>query len=524
VISRHSAAKYKGQLVDIRRVGEELGVRYAVEGSARKVGDLLRVNVQLLSTDANAHLWAGRFDQDLSDPAKGQEEIVSRLRAALGLQLVNAERARALQQRPDQPDAFDHLLRGWYAWANPPGPEELKQAADAFARALKLDPSMVPAMCGLASVLIDQFMIPGGSDWGNENALEMTSGLIAAAAAREPENERLLFCQGYLLRAQARVMEAIALLQRVIEIVPNDFAAYRQLGFCWIASGMQEAALPLLEKAIRLDPLSVSNRFVCWGMGFSLVLLKHDQEALPWLRQALAGGAMSRPIWRSRCYLYMATAHALIGDADEARRALAEANRLWPFATVRAMTPAITGPRGRPGPGLNTQFCRMREGARLAGLRDHADEDADHGLAPLSTLHQELIGPTPMVVPGVKTIRTAELAELLNQHHPILLDAAFESWGWSIPGAIGLQGTGHGAAFSDTLQKGFKAKVQELTGGDFSVPIVAFCVNAERFTSYNLALRLVGLGYRNVYWYRGGREAWTLNNLPEAELTVQEWW
>ncbi len=127
VIARHSAMKYKGQPVDIRRVGEELGVRYAVEGSVRMVGDLLRVNVQLLSTETNTRLWAGRFDQDLHDPAQGQEEVASRLRSALGPQVVNAERDRGLQERPNQPDAFDHLLRGWYAWANPPGREGLQR-------------------------------------------------------------------------------------------------------------------------------------------------------------------------------------------------------------------------------------------------------------------------------------------------------------------------------------------------------------------------------------------------------------
>ncbi len=137
--------------------------------------------------------------------------------------------------------------------------------------------------------------------------------------------------------------------------------------------------------------------------------------------------------------------------------------------------------------------------------------------------HQELIGPTPMTAPGAKTIRTSEVAELLDRQHPILIDVAFETLGWSIPGAIGLQGTGHGAAFSDTLQDRFRAEIRKITGGDLSAPIVAFCANAERFTGYNLALRLVGLGYRNVYWYRGGREAWALNNLPEGELAIHQW-
>jgi len=523
VIARHSAATYKGQSIDIRRVGEELGVRYAVEGSVRRLGDVLRVNVQLISTETNTHLWAGRFDQNIEDPAAGQEEIVSRLRAALSLQVINAESARGMRERPDQPDAFDLLLRAWATWCNPPGPDALAQAATLFEQALRLDPTLVPAMRGLASVLIDQYMIAGGPDWGNENVLERAAELLSAAAAIDPENDGLLFCQGYLLRAQARPAESIAVLQRVIELAPNDFAAYRQFGFCRITQGRAEEAFPLLERAIRLDPLSLSNRFVYMWTGYALLMLGRDQEALPWLQRALAGGAMSRAHWRSRCYLFMASAHALMGNMDDARRTLAEANRIWPFATLRGMGPAITGPRGLPDPALRMQFRRVQQGLQLAGLRDHADEDADFGVAPDHALHGDLIGQTPMTVPGAKTIRTDQLTELLERQSPTLIDAALESWGWSIPGAIGLQGSGHGVPFSATLEKRFRSAMRELTGGNFSAPIVTFCNNSERFTGYNLTLRLAALGYTEVHWYRGGREAWAVNNHPEAELAVQGW-
>ena len=92
-------------------------------------------------------------------------------------------------------------------------------------------------MCGLADVLINPFMIPDALGWGNENLIERATNLLSSAAAIEPDNERLLFCQGYLLRARARPGEACAVLQRVIDLLPNDFAAYRQFAFCQITEG-----------------------------------------------------------------------------------------------------------------------------------------------------------------------------------------------------------------------------------------------------------------------------------------------
>ena len=207
---------------------------------------------------------------------------------------------------------------------------------------------------------------------------------------------------------------------------------------------------------------------------------------------------------------------------EDAHRALAEANRLWPFATVRSLPPTMT-PRGLPHPAYLTQMRHVQEGLRLAGLRDHAEEDADFGVAPESMLHTDLVARTPTSVPGAMTIRTAELVSLLSRLKPIIIDVALDSWGRSIPDAVGLQGTGHGASFSEKVQNRFSRKMQTLTKGDLSAPIVVFCVNSERFTGYNLALRLVALGYTQVYWYRGGVEAWQVNDLPESDLVLHDW-
>src|SRR5262249_9741609 len=97
------------------------------------------------------------------------------------------------------------------------------------------------------------------------------------------------------------------------------------------------------------------------------------------------------------------------------------------------------------------------------------------------------------------------------------------TWGVSIPGAIGLNNAGHGGSTSDTIQERLRKKMQALTNGDHDKPIVAMGWNSERFDGRNLALRLGALGYTHGYWYRGGREAWEVAGLPEAQVNIWDW-
>jgi rhodanese-related sulfurtransferase len=191
---------------------------------------------------------------------------------------------------------------------------------------------------------------------------------------------------------------------------------------------------------------------------------------------------------------------------------------LKPYETVRTYRPCAP---------LNTiateQVRRDQDALRLAGERDHADEDADFRVPADAELHNQFAGPTPTIAPGAKTIRTAELVPFLAQVQPVLIDTVAYSSGRSVPGAVGLQNAGPGGSFADAAQDRLSRKMQELTKGDLSKPIVAVGWNSERFDGRNLALRLVTLGYAQVYWYRGGREAWEAANLPETDLLLQEW-
>ena len=201
-----------------------------------------------------------------------------------------------------------------------------------------------------------------------------------------------------------------------------------------------------------------------------------------------------------------------------ARRALSEAHRLWPLDTVR--TRYLEGPASPPHKAL---YTRYQDALRLVGSRDHAEPDADYGVPSDDRLHGDLVGLTPTTAPRVTTIRTTELETLLAERNALVVDTMLYSWGHSIPGAVGLAGSGRGGELSGPMTERLGRILQEMTEGDLSAPIVAMGWNSERFDGRNLALRMASLGYKQVYWFRGGREAWEVAGLPEADLAPQDW-
>jgi adenylate cyclase len=179
IISRETAYAYQGKAIDVRKVGEQLGVRYVLEGSVRKIGDVLRVNAQLVATDTEAHLWADRFDQKQSDLSAGQEEIVYHIAQTLNVAIVDIESARSKRERPTNPDAFDLILRARSLRSHPMGPQEHAEYRRLLEQALRLDPHSIYAMTQLAFEL-ERGQNPGSN---NEGEHDRAAKLIADAAA-----------------------------------------------------------------------------------------------------------------------------------------------------------------------------------------------------------------------------------------------------------------------------------------------------------------------------------------------------
>ncbi|MBV9248089.1 MAG: winged helix-turn-helix domain-containing protein [Acetobacteraceae bacterium] len=519
VAARGSAYSYKGKSIDIRHIGRELGVRYVLEGSVRRTGDALQINAQLTSGETGMHLWSDRFDEPIADLAAGQEHVVERMRDQLEISLFGLESARSLRERPDNPDAFDLMLRARALRNLPPASERENQVLALLERALSLDPSSVYANTTVAYYLIAR---QPDANWGNFDDMERAEQLLNKARAIAPDSESVLNTTVWWLRSVERCPESMEAAQRAIQMAPHRIRAMtgirNELAMCKTRNGFAEEAIELQKEVLQLNPRSPSKIFRYRHIGWNLVLLGKDEDAIKYLEQSLA---MNAELERDTNWAYrlLAAAYARTGRTDEATRALAQADRFWPYDTVRGH-----GLNGSTSPVYAEQIRAYQAALRLAGERDHADEGADFGVPADNVLHSEFAGRTPTTAaPGVKTIRTPELVRLLADTKPLVLDAMTFSWGKSIPGAIGLKWSGLGGSLASTGQIRLREKMRELTGGNVSRPIVAVGWNSEHWDGRNLALRLVAMGYTNVYWYRGGREAWEVAELPETALSIAAW-
>jgi adenylate cyclase len=511
VIARGSAYSYRGKATDIRRIGAELGVRYAVMGSVRRLGTMLRVNAQLISTESGAQLWSDRFDQPISDLAGGQDQIIIRLRAALAIGLTDIEARRSARERPSNPDAFDLIMRARAERFRPESPDTLAEAARLFELALQHDPNSIEALTGASDALAESSLVHDTID-----SLERAAQYLERARRLEPNAEQVLRARVFLMRVQERWSELPEVAERLIESYPNAETGYNHLALVRIYQGRLEEAIPLLEASMRLSPRNPVIYFRQWRMAYVMVLLGRDEEAIAWAKRAANPGPTAR--WRGTMFLVQAAANARMGDLLAARRALSEAHRLWPLDTVR--TRYLEGPAS---PAHKALYARYQDALRLVGYRDHAEPDADYGVPSDDRLHGDLVGLTPTTAPHVTTIRTTELETLLAERNALVVDTMLYSWGHSIPGAVGLAGSGRGGELSGPMTERLGRMLHEMTEGDLSAPIVAMGWNSERFDGRNLALRMAALGYKQVYWFRGGREAWEVAGLPEADLAPQDW-
>jgi adenylate cyclase len=516
VVARESAFVYRGKEVDIRDVGRQLGVRYVLEGSVRKLNDSVRINAQLISAYNGAHVWADRFDQTLRDLQAGQDSTVQRIGTALGIKFDTAKQ----QPKPavSDPGAYDLVLRARAVLQEPRSEIRNTIAAGYFEQALRLDPTSVPALAGVARMLVE-----------TNRSIGRAAYLIAKAELVAPNSPDVLAAKFGLLVRQHHYEAAIATFGLLLDI--DSSAAGIVAGFvkctrCFDDWGRPETVVPLIERTARLNPLSPDREAIYLMLGRMLIMLGRDTEAIEWLERGIHVEREQPPSKVAMrdlsdfviedTKLYLAAAYALTNQLDDAHTLLASAmssNRLLDF-TVRAYLNSIPSYIDAH---RQEQEQRLVDGLRRAGLRDHLDERTDYNIQSTSYLRDNTDGPTPVGVPGGITIRTEEMMRLLTAR-PLILTTTMSNP--TIPGAI-LVDLPNSGSLTDEWQTAIGKLVGEATNGDKQHPIVTFAYCINRWQSRNLALRLIALGYTNVYWYRGGWEAWDAHDLPKAPLAVQ---
>jgi adenylate cyclase len=198
VIARNTAYTYKGKPVDMKEIGRELDVRYALEGSVRRVGEAITVNAQLISTETGAHVWAERFEGDRAKLGQLQVEVVAQLANALDVELVRAETLRAIRERPNNPDAVDLSMRGRLA-SMQFSEVGNKEAMNDYERALNLDPNLVRAKLGLSAMFADRVVFGSSAD-PRADAVRAEK-LANEALSEEPDNAAAHVLKSYVYQA-----------------------------------------------------------------------------------------------------------------------------------------------------------------------------------------------------------------------------------------------------------------------------------------------------------------------------------
>jgi len=317
VISRYTAFTYRDKPVDIRQIGRELGVRYALEGEVQRSGSRVRVTAQLIDAETDTHLWAERFDGAAGDLFAWQDEITNRIAVALDLELVDAAAARP----SERPDARDYILRGRAARLKPPSRENRAEAIDLFERAFALDPQSVVAQSWLAIALTARVL---DSMAGTATAdIARAEELADRAMAASPRSSPARFAKGQVLRAQHRHDEAILEYEIVIALNRNWAHAYSHLGWCKFMTGSIEELILTQERAIRLSPRDPQIGLFYSRIGCAHLLQARMDEAIVWCEKA-RNATPAHPQFRT----FLASAYALKGEIERSAAELAEARRL----------------------------------------------------------------------------------------------------------------------------------------------------------------------------------------------------
>jgi adenylate cyclase len=350
VIARNSSFSYKNIVVDMKRVGRELGVRYVLEGSVRKAGSHIRVTGQLIETQTATHIWADRFDGDITDVFAVQDEITQAVTTAIAPAIADAERQRALRRPPGSHDTWSAYQRGLWHMSKA-APQDNMLAQQCFADAIALDPNFSGSHSGLALAQMQESGL--FATLGVAEARVSIKELALRAVAIDEGDAEAHACLSWALNFNGDYDGALAEARRALAISPNLASAHRALGTTLIFSGQPGSGLVALETSIRLDP---RDPLLAWHL--NRVAIAHyfagDYDAAIDAAKRVIRSHPDFPL----IYRWLAAALGQVGRNEEAKEALDRAIATGSFDMyVRQRVPWH-----RP-----EDYQHMLEGLRKAG-------------------------------------------------------------------------------------------------------------------------------------------------------------
>jgi len=351
VIARNSSFTYRGKAIDVKRAARELDVRYVLEGSVRKGGNRVRITAQLIDAVTGNHIWADRYDGDLTDVFALQDEITKKVVAAIEPKLLEAEGIRSQRRSPEDLDAWEMVVHAnslFWRLTKADGEAAiaiLKKAVDRY-------PDYAPAHSMLAFAMLVSRLL----GWTLvAPQLKEAAALAARAAELDGSDPWAHLALGYAAYMMRHYEEAQNEYQRAIDLNPNFAAAYGYRGFALASEGQSEQAIPNLEQAIRMSPHDPQNAIFNVALAVAHFFRDRYAEAVSFARKAV----QERDGVTSAHRIYIASL-AQAGQIDEARMALRHLREIMPNVSVAWCEQHVPF---APGP-----MAKFLEGLRKAGL------------------------------------------------------------------------------------------------------------------------------------------------------------
>jgi adenylate cyclase len=327
VIARNSSFTFKGKAADIKEVGRRLGVRYVLEGSVRKASGKVRITGQLIDAVTGTHIWADRFERELTDIFALQDEVTVAVVSAIQPKLLQTEIALATRRRPENLTAYDFYLRAVQQnyLATRDGVAEAIRLAH---RALELDPrfGLVAALAGLCHTQNVLWGYAVDPQFDRKEAIRL---LRLALSIDDGDSERLAWASVTSAFMVGDCESEMEMADRAVALNPNSHLAWHTRGHVYRVAGLPEEAVRSFELAIRMSPVDPLLHRVFVGMAYAFIELRRFEDALVAAKKALRYD----PLFSStfRC---LASAFAHLGRDAEAQEAVARLLEVDPACTI----------------------------------------------------------------------------------------------------------------------------------------------------------------------------------------------
>lgn len=360
VISQSTASAYRGQDVDPKAVARELNVRYLLEGTVRREGSEVRVDVQLVDGVTGQQLWSERYQKAASDMYAFQDEVTGRVARTLNLELKQAMSRQAARGEPSSLDANDLAQRAWAElWTKPQSATTNEAALSYVSRALEIDPNHAEAL-GVAAYAYARAATYG---WGISREEALAKGIEAGdkSVSIDPKNADAIYSLGFLYYIAGETLKSKELMRLCIEVNRNHAPAYFFYGLILIRLGQPRDAIEWVQRAFALSPRDPLRAVWHGVVARAYLLIGEDELAIETAQKGVASNSR-----HSINYAVLASAYAHQGNMEKAKAALAEFEQAQTGITVGQFQRQLTA----NDPVAVKTYARLLDGLRRAGLRD----------------------------------------------------------------------------------------------------------------------------------------------------------